>query len=167
MLRVGHRRPADCQWLLFIEMTLTPTSDFRKGEPMLVDSGFQTELGTSQGAQTLAFVKKVMKGLLFMDIQADGTTLTCQLKTGDGSNLAEVRNVMVRLAATDASIPPAPPAIPVISMIVGTLIAGSGTNILWVRTTSTGALTFVVVGNPVLVELTPNQGVATSVGIGA
>lgn len=135
---------------------------------MLIDHSLQTELNTPQGAQTLAFVTKVLKGLLYVDIQVASTTLTCQLKTGDGVNLAEVRNIMVRLAATDASIPPAPPAIPSISMITGTLIAGAGTNILWAKTTSGGAMSFTVTGGlVVLVELTPNQGVAMSVGLGA
>lgn len=135
---------------------------------MLLDTDFQTLLDTAQGAQTLAFVKKVMKGLLYVDIQVASTTLTCQVKTGDGVNLSGIRNIMVRLAATDASIPPAPPAIPSVVANTGTLIAGSGTNILWVKTTSGGAFSITVTGvGPVLVELTPSQGVPMSVGLGA
>lgn len=133
---------------------------------MLLDPTFQSELNTSQGAQTLAFVKKVMKGISYVDIQVAATTLTCQLKTGDGVNLAEIRNVMVRLAATDTSIPPVPPALPTISMVVGTFVAGTG-SMLWVKTTSSGALSFTVTGGPVLVELTPSQGISMSIGLGA
>lgn len=134
---------------------------------MLVDQGLQTDLGIPQGAQTLAFVKKVMKGLLYVDIQVAGTTLTCQVKTGDGDNLTGVSNVMIRLAATDVSIPPTPPSLPSIGMIAGTLVAGAGSTTLWAKTNSSGALSFTVTGGPVLVELTPNQGVSTSVGLGA
>lgn len=135
---------------------------------MLIDSDLQTELGTSQGAQTLAFVKKVMRGLLYVDIQVVSTTLTCQVKTGDGVNLLGVRNVMVRLAATNASIPPALPDVPIVGIGTGILIAGAGTNILWIKTTIGGAFSFTVTGTgPVLVELTPNQGIPISVGLGA
>ena len=135
---------------------------------MLLDLDFQAVLDTPQGAQTLAFVKKVMKGLLYVDVQVSGTTLTCQVKTGDGIALAGTRNVMVRLAATDASIPPAPPVVPSVVANSGTLVAGAGTNILWVRTTAGGAFAITVTGvGPVLVELTPNQGVSMSVGLGA
>lgn len=134
---------------------------------MLLDPTFATELGSPQAAQTLAFVKKVMAGLLFMDIQVAGSTLTCQVKTGDGQNKTGVQNVMIRVAATDNAIPPALPIRASISVSVGTSKAGAGTNIFWVQTNSAGALTFTVSGvGTLLIELTPNQGVAMSVGIG-
>ncbi len=133
---------------------------------MLLDSTFASELGTPQAAQTLAFVKKVLAGLLFVDIQVAGSTFTCQVKTGDGQNKTGVQNIMIRVAATDNSVPPALPIRAAISVGVGTSKAGSGTNIFWVQTNSAGALTVTVSGvTTYLIEMTPNQGVAMSVGV--
>ncbi len=134
---------------------------------MLLDSNFVTELNTPQAAQTLAFVKKVLAGLLYVDIQVSGSTLTCQIKSGDGVNHNATTNVMLRVAMSDVSVPPAPPAVPAVSASVGTLKCGAGTNIFWIQTTSSGAFTVNVTGTgSLLIEATPNQGVAMSVGIG-
>lgn len=134
---------------------------------MLLSPSFVSSLGTAPAAQTLDFVKKLMAGLLYVDIQAAGSTFTCQVKTGDGENKSGVMNVMIRIAATDSSIPPALPITPAISISVGTGKAGGGTNMFWAQTDASGALTFSVSGvTTFLVELTPNQGIPTSVGIG-
>lgn len=134
---------------------------------MLVDTNLSTELGIPQGAQTLAFVKKVLAGLTYVDIQAAGSALTCQVKSGDGQNKTGVINVMVRLAFTSVAIPPAAPIPPTILATLGTLKSGSGTNILWIQTTNTGAFSLSISGasGSLLVEMTPQQGVAMSVGL--
>jgi hypothetical protein len=134
---------------------------------MLVDPSFATELGIPQGAQTLAFVKKVLMGLAYVDIQAVGAALTCQVKSGDGQNKTAVTDIMVRVAFTGVAIPPAAPVPPTISVSVGTLKSGTGTNILWIQSTNTGAFSLSISGatGNLLVEMTPKQGVAMSVGL--
>lgn len=134
---------------------------------MLVDSSYATQLSNiPQAVPTLDFIKRVMKALRYVDIQVSGTTLTCQVKTGDGENLAAITNVMIRLAATGVAVPPNPPVPPSISVSVGTFKAGTGSNILWIQSTNTGAFAFTVTGSgSILVELTPNQGVAMSASI--
>lgn len=128
---------------------------------MLLDPDFVSDLGSPQAAQTLAFVKRVVRALRYVDIQVSGTTLTCQVKTGDGDNLLATTDVMIKLGATGVVVPPNPPTPPSISVSVGTFKAGTGSNILWVQSTSTGAITFTVTGSgSILVEMTPNQGVS-------
>lgn len=122
---------------------------------MLVDPTFQTELGTPPTAQTFAFVKKVVKGLFYVDIQAAGSTLTCQVKTGDGLNHSAVVDVAVRTIGSG-----------VIGVGTGTALAGVGTNAVWLQTTSAGAFSVVITGSgSVLVECFPKQGVVMSAGL--
>jgi hypothetical protein len=121
---------------------------------MLVDPSFQTELNTVPSQQTFTFVKKVVKGLFYVDIAGGGGSLTCQVKTGDGINYGHVVNVSVRLLSdTVASA----------TVTGGTILAGAGTQEMWVQTDVAGAFTLQLVGaGTVLVEITPKQGVIMS-----
>lgn len=129
---------------------------------MLVDPAFQVELGSPPTAQTFNFVKKVVKGLFYVDIHVSGSTLTCQVKTGDGENYNQIVNVSVRTIST--FVPPLLGA--AITVTVGTPMAGGGTSAVWLQTTSTGAFALSIVGSgQVLVEALPMQGVFMSAGL--
>lgn len=133
---------------------------------MLLDPTFVSTLNNTPGFQTLNFVKNVMKGLSYIDIQVSSTTLTCQVKSGDGQNLTATTNVVVQFGADDISIPPAPSTLPTISASTGIVKSGAGTNCYWVQTNSSGAFTLSIFGSGnVLVQMTPNQGVSMSVGL--
>ncbi len=120
---------------------------------MLVDPTFQTELGTPPTLQTFVFVKKVMKGLFYVDANVVGNSVVCQVKTGDGINVSEVTNVSVRAISDVAAS---------ISVTQGTEAGGSG-DACWVKTTGSGAFTIAIAGSgAVLVEMIPRQGVVMS-----
>lgn len=148
---------------------LSVISDYQRivGILMLVDPSFQIELSTPPTAQTFTFVKKVVKGLSYVDMQASGSVLTCQVKTGDGQAKTGVTDVAIMLAFTGVAIPPAAPIPPTVAVIVGTLKAGAGTNILWVQTTNAGAFSLSLSGvsGGLLVQAVPQQGVAMSAGL--
>lgn len=135
---------------------------------MLIDPTYAAELAASSATtSTLNFIKRVMAGLYYVDAQVSGSTVTCQVKTGDGQNYSAMANVTMKLAGTGIPVPPALSAPPSVSMMTGSVHAGGGTNILWIQTTNTGSFSFTVGGSgSVLVDLTPNQGVSMSVGVG-
>lgn len=121
---------------------------------MLVDPAFQTELNTVPSQQTFTFVKKVVKGLYYVDITGGGAILTGQVKTGDGVAYNAQVNVSVRLLGDTAISATAS---------VGTILAGAGTKELWVLTNSSGAFALSLVGTgAILVEMIPKQGVVMS-----
>jgi hypothetical protein len=139
---------------------LSIISEYRRivGILMLVDPSFQIELSTPPTAQTFTFVKKVVKGLFYADIQVSGSTITCQVKTGDGQNANSVIDVSIRTVASGI-LPP------VIAVTSGVLKA-TGFGACWVQTTSSGSFSATVTGiGPILVEVFPKQGVAMSAGL--
>lgn len=147
---------------------LSIIAEYRRivGILMLVDPSFQIELSTPPTAQTFTFVKKVVKGLSYVDMQAAGSVLTCQVRTGDGIAKTGTTDVALMLAFTGVAIPPAAPIPPAVSVLVGTLKSGAGTNILWIQTTNAGTFSLSVAGaGDVLVQAIPQQGVAMSAGL--
>ncbi len=120
----------------------------------LVDPGFEAELtGTgSYGVQTLAFVKKALKGILYLQFSAASMVLSGQVKNGDGTNHAAETLVLVRVIGLGT-----------IAVTSGDAQAGDGTAEVVVKTLSTGA--FSVTVTPGLGDLaavaTPSGGIST------
>jgi hypothetical protein len=125
---------------------------------MLVDPGFQVELSTPPTAQTFAFVKKMVKGLFYVDIQAAGSALACQVKTGDGQNYNSVVDVSIRTISSGI--------IPAVISVTSGVLKATGAGACWLQTTSSGAFSVTISGSgPVLVEAFPKQGVGMSTGL--
>lgn len=140
---------------------LSILAEYRRlvGILMLVDPAFQIELSTPQTAQTFTFVKKIVKGLFYVDILTSGSVLTCQVKTGDGQNYNNVVDVSIRTIST--GVVPA-----VVTVNTGALKA-SGAGACWLQTTSSGSFSVTISGatGSVLVEAFPKQGVIMSTGL--
>jgi hypothetical protein len=125
---------------------------------MLVDPGFQLELSTPPTAQTFTFVKKVVKGLFYVDIIAAGSALACQVKTGDGQNYNGVVDVSIRTISTGI--------VPAVIAVTSGVLKATGAGACWLQTTSSGSFSISISGSgPVLVEAFPKQGVAMSTGL--
>lgn len=121
---------------------------------MLIDPSFVTELDTTPTIQTFNFVKKVVKGLRYVNATAVGRVITGQVRTGDGINLTEISNISVR------SLGPSTTTVLVLS---GTGMGSSGTGNVWLKTTAAGTFQIQVNGTgPILVEMQPKQGVLMS-----
>jgi len=124
---------------------------------MLVDPGFQTELNTVPSQQTFTFVKKVVKGLFYVDISGGGAILNGQVRTGDGVAYNQQVNVSVRILGDTAITATAS---------TGTILAGAGTKQLWILTDTNGAFVLNLTGTgAILVEMIPKQGVVMSQNI--
>jgi hypothetical protein len=137
------------------DLTSTPFQDLSR-ILMLVHPTFQAELNTVTNQQTFTFVKKTVKGLYFVDIYSVvGTTLACQVKTGDGANATSFVDVSVRTSSNNPFT---------VTVLDGEPLAGNGTAACAVRSSITGAFTVSVVGTgTVFVEMTPKEGVMMSV----
>lgn len=118
----------------------------------LIDPAYEIVLeSTPFNANTYDFVKKVVKGLFFVDIIVVGPVLTCQVKTGDGADHAAKTNVSIRTIASIAGT---------ITVNTGTALAGNGTSACWVQTPVSGAFEVTIGGSGnILIEITPRQGV--------
>ncbi len=124
---------------------------------MLIHPDYQTELSTVPTQQTFAVVKKIVKGLFYVDLSGGGTVVSGQVKSGDGINHAQVVNVTVR---TISDVPAT------MTVATGTALAGSGTNTLWLQTNSSGAFQINLSGTgQVLIESIPKQGVVMSTSL--
>lgn len=118
----------------------------------LIDPPYEVVLeANAYNAATYDFVKKVFKGLFFVDIIVAGAVLTCQVKTGDGADHVAKTNVSIRVIASVAGT---------ITVNAGTALAGDGTDACWVQTPITGAFQVTIGGTGnILVEIIPRQGV--------
>ena len=118
---------------------------------MLIDSEFQAELNTVQGQQTFAFMKKAFKGLFYVDLSITGTTVSGQVRTGDGVAYAHAIDVLIKLYGA---------AVNGLLTTLGTALAGDGTVSVWVQTNTSGIFEMIAGGTGTgLVEATLNQGV--------
>lgn len=131
----------------------------------LLDPDFESELQNAaqgSGAQTLDFLKNVLKGLLYADLQVSGRTITGQIKKGDGTNHAAQVDLSVRTIAVSA-VAPAPQVEGTISVATGTSSA-AGSLCAHVKTTAAGAFSVTIGGaGAVGVEVVVNKGVGAVV----
>lgn len=120
---------------------------------MLIAADVITELSTANDqSRSLNFVKKVMKGLLYIEASGSGP-VAGQVRTGDGVAKAAALDVTVR--AHGAAV---------VAVTVGSAKFGGGTAQCWLRTTSGGVFAVSVTGTgDVLLELTVSGGVPTFV----
>lgn len=102
----------------------------------LVDPTYAAELASTPfNAATYAFVKKVVKGLLFVHADSSSPpTITCEVRTGDGLVISYVTNVCIKTIASGGE--------GLITVTSGTVIRGNGTQECWLQTNADG--TFVV-----------------------
>lgn len=132
---------------------------------MLLDADFVTSLAGPFGAQTLAFVKKVVKGIHYVDVGISGGTITCQVMTGDGVARTAIVDISIRTITTEA-VAPAPQVVGLITTVTGTPMIGDGSQALWIRTLSDGTFSVSISGpGEVLVEILLSLGVPTLVGL--
>lgn len=127
---------------------------------MLIDPELEDDLNNQYGIQTLNFVKRVFKGIFYVEATvAGGSTITCRVKRGDGSNHEAVTDVIVRTIAAEP-IPPAPATEGLITVDTGDAQSGAGTTACWLKTTASGEFSVSISGSlGIVVEMTPNQGV--------
>ena len=120
---------------------------------MLISSDLVTDLAgdTPFTDKTLAFVKSVMDGLLYVEATPAGDIISGQVKKGGGDSVVAVTNVAVRtIAAVGGTI----------AVGTGTAMAGAGTVQCWLQTTGAGAFQVTITHTGAcLVEITPHQGV--------
>ncbi len=122
---------------------------------MLIDPDFLQELedGGDYTEKTLAFVKKLMKGIRYVDINVAGSSVSGRVKTGDGENLEEVVTVAIV-------------AIPFefigLTLTTGTqLSTGGNDGALVISTNASGQFAFSIAGSEISVSITPDKGVTT------
>jgi hypothetical protein len=126
----------------------------------LVDSTYESEL-TAQGqygAQTLVFVKRLLKKILYVDVSLGGFVVSGQVKNGDGTNHAALTSVSVRLTGLST-----------MAGTTGTVLAGEGTGEIIIQTLSNGTfsitLTLGLGATEIGVVVTPAGGLPTIVVI--
>lgn len=131
----------------------------------LIHPDFADELDFPEAERTAGFVGKALKGLHYAEFVVVGTSITGQVKNGDGENVAVVTDVIVRtVASIPVAIPPDPPPPAtdgLVSVTQGTAVQGAGTTTCWLRTLATGVFAVSVSGTPpILVEVVIDRGVS-------
>lgn len=122
---------------------------------MLINPDFVSELDDDSPYtdKTLAFVKKVMSGLLYVELSVGGSNVSGQVKTGDGEDYEEAVVVSIRaIPSVGSTLTPS----------VGTAIAGAATPALVLTTNGSGQFTVATVG-ALAVDVAPHKGVTTIV----
>lgn len=142
---------------------------------MLLDQDFingLSSLSDLSRTQTLDFVKKTVRGILYANVTVSGRTVTGQLKKGDGVPHEVQGDLVVRSVAMEvAPLAFTPPDIVIpVAQVEGALTVTTGTSSAGgrlashIRTTSSGGFAFTVGGTgPVAVEVLVNGGVASIV----
>lgn len=123
---------------------------------MLVDPDFQNVLAenTPYTDQTLEFVKKVVKPLLYIDMTTELGVVTGQVYTGDGLPYENEVDIVMQVLGAAA----------VVSVDNGAAIYGNGTNHLWMATTGSGAFQVTVTASGATVlTATVNHGVTNMI----
>lgn len=118
----------------------------------ILDPDFLTELEGMgiYGERTLAFVKKVAKGIRNINVTVLGGVVFGSVETGDGEVLEETTLVTARAIG----------AAPTITVGTGTAVAGSGTANLAFTTDSDGTFSITVAGTPCALELSVDGGIS-------
>ena len=117
----------------------------------LVDPDFEAELTGPEGAKTLAFVKKTLRHLRYVEVTPTGADLAGQVLRGDGEAVAEESDVILRTV----------PAAATMAVTTGTAVQGDGTGIVYLTTNASGQFEVTVTGTgDVVVEVVVNRGVA-------
>ncbi len=122
-----------------------------------LDSTYETSLTSlpnNHGTQTLAFVKNVLKGLLYASLGVSTRTVTGQVKYGDGTNYSGVISVNIQCDQ-------------VITVNTGTLVTTAATSVQ-INTNSSGVFQVTIAGTQgATVVVTVSSGVSTLVVVGS
>lgn len=121
---------------------------------MLIDPDFLEELEDSiqYTERTLLFIKKIMRVFTYVEAETTGTTLSGQVKKGDGTDHEAAIDVIVRSVSDAGGL---------IAVTSGTAKAGDGTQACWLTTTSGGAFAVSITGvGEALLEVVPSGGVS-------
>jgi len=90
------------------------------------------------GVNTIRFVKKLAKGLMYVDLTGFEDVVEGILRTGDGENFAGESNLLVRGYAV---VPPT------IAISAGSVVTGGGTSVVWFNTDETGFFELTITGS--------------------
>lgn len=125
----------------------------------ILDPDFLTELEEMgvYGERTLAFVKKVAKGIKCINVNSLGGSVFGTIETGDGETLGAVTLMTVKAVNLGSTI----------AVSTGTAVAGSGTANVALSTTSDGEFAVTVTGLPCAIEISVDGGISRIMALSA